>query len=241
MTNMRLKISIIAVLCVTLVYINGCKKKIYENGVTYRPDNFPGIINSPENATDVKYESPETARPEIAEYVQGRYSLWCNIVEEYPAEKTIEQLHNDLKAQGCVKIEWKREDMGVYTKENSGTGKYELDVEETRDFQESLKEDWTLNPNGWVINEKNEFGVILHVWTDEWITPNDELIRNVLTSGYLEGNKEMMSVHLSRYLYTPSSWKYKYVLKYKELHPEEFKEAQNQKTMGEGEVVDELN
>ncbi len=103
---MRLKTSLIAALCLILLPINGCKKKQVENGVTYRPDNFPEILVPPENATDVRYSNPKVYKP-----AAGYFYLYYHVVEEYPPEETIEQMRNDLKMKGCIEIgpgSWRR-------------------------------------------------------------------------------------------------------------------------------------
>ncbi len=218
MKKMRLNLSTIATLCVILLSIYGCKKKHIPNGVTYRPANFPEILIPSENAMGVRYASPETAK-----IVKGCYSLSYFLSEEYPAEETIEQIQNNLKAKGCVRLKWSKEDGGVYTREQ-GKGKFVLNKELTEESHKNIPDDLHLQQTKWRVNDRMQLGVS-HDWLEDWITPNDNLVS--ITLSYKD-TKEMNRLLVDCSVFTPSSWRYPLVKKFKELHPELFDEKLNE-------------
>ncbi len=217
-----------AILCVIMMSSNGCKKKQVVYGVTYRPDNFPEILAAPpEDAINVRYASPETAK-----IVKGCYSLSYFLPEEYPAEETIEQIQNNLKAKGCVKFKRSKEDMAVYTREGQGKGKFVLNIEETEKVKKNIPDDLHLQPTKWRVNDRMQLGVS-HDWIETWITPNDNLVSIVLT---YKDTKEMNKLFVIRSVSTPSSVLGRdRIRKYKERHPELFEVNQDEKIMsGDG-------
>jgi len=216
---MRTQLSII--ICILCICI-GCGKKEEEYGVTYRPSDFPEILAPPKDATEIRYSSPETGG-----IVKGAYSIsfWLN--EEYPAKNTIKQIQRYLQSQDCVRVEGSvLSDLStMHIIEGEGLNKKVVDI--TQEFKEDLKKTQRVIETQWQKPhpQANYADIVYSTWAEEWITPDDDKVSVVLDyyfpdKGY-EGNR--LWGHLT--VFTPSSWMYPHVQRYKEKHPEKFKDS----------------
>ena len=214
------------VVCLLCLSIIGCKENNSDDGTTYRPEGFPEILTPLEDATEIRYLSPDTGR--IAE---GAYSLSYRVVDDYPATKIIERIRSHLKSYGCVRVEWMPDDYAVYvTVDKDSDKKYVLDEKMTQDLREELKENqWPGEPKWQEPNHLARYrDIIYSSWQEEWITPDNELFSIILQYSIpkqKENNIDQLFVNLT--LFTPSSWKYPYIQRFKNAYPEKFCETKD--------------
>ena len=189
------------------------------DGTSYRPENFPDILIPLDGATEVRYLSPETGR-----IVKGTYLISFGLDEEYPASKTIEKIQRYLQSQDSIQVKGSvlSDLTSVKVIEGEGFSKRVGDISD--EFKKSLKQSERPTETQWQKpNPMADYADIIYsTWSEEWITQDDGLVSIVLQYYFPQkgnGDKQL-SVQIS--LFTPSSWKYSHVLRYKKNHPEQF-------------------
>ena len=224
MEEKKRQLIILCTICVQLTLM-GCEEKEVKFGTEFRPSDFPINVFPPENASNVRYASPETAR-----IAKGCYSISYVVNEEYPAEKSINAIHDIMLSKGYVKVEWSSEDFAVYMAESEGEPEKYMEIpEETELLREILKKETDLAPNNkhlWTKAKSIEGkpGWLFCVLREEWITENDDLVDIKFSYTYPAKQEKGRNLSVNIHVFTPSSWRYPYVKKYKELHSFLFKE-----------------
>jgi hypothetical protein len=222
---MRIQLSI--VICILCICI-GCGKKEEEYGVEIRPEDFPEILVPPKDATEIRYSSPETGK-----IVEGTYSVsfWLN--EEYPAENTIDQIQSHLQSQDCVRVKGSvlSDLTTLHVIEGEGFNKKVVDMSDK--FRESLKQTERSTETQW--RKPHGLADILHsIWSEEWITPDDDKVSVLLTYYFPDKGYGGYRIWVHLTAFTPSSWMYPHVQRYKENHPEQFKDFNETETKSPG-------
>ena len=207
------------IVCITCFLFGGCKKKNVINGVPHRPEVFPEILTPPDDASEVRYLSPETGK-----IVKGAYSLSYWLKDEYPAEKTIDRIQKHLRSQDCVRVKGSvlSDLSSMHVIEGEGFNKRVVDVSE--EFRKSLKQTEKSIETQWrkpeLLADYAEY--VYSTWHEEWITPDDEKISIVLEYYIPENEEKVDQLYVNLSVFTPSSWMYPHVQRYKEKHPEKF-------------------
>jgi hypothetical protein len=209
---------IVFVLFMISVTLMGCRKKEVLYGTPTRPDDFPINIFPPDNAMEVDYASPDTAK-----VAKGFYSLSYMINEEYPAKETVEAIQEILRSKGYVKVEWAAEDYVVHIFDAvDGKRKDSESKQETEALRKSMNE----NPRStskWKKGDpiEGDVGDSYYSWKDQWITGSDDLVEVIFSYA----KKEVNELYVQFYVCTSLSGEFPYVKKYKKLHPEKFEKA----------------
>lgn len=226
-----MKMHLFILVCISCICI-GCGKKEKGYGVETRPEDFPEILVPLDGAIDVRYLSPETS-----DIVEGTYSVYFWIDEEYPASKTIEQIQNHLKSQDCVRVRGSvlSDLTTLHVIEGEGFNKKVVDM--SNEFRQDLKKTQIPTETQW--RKPNPLASYAEykysTWSEEWITPEDDKISIILEYDIHEGEEKLNELYVYLAMFTPNSWMYPHVQRYKENHPEEFQDPNETKTKSPGE------
>lgn len=207
------------IVCFLLSLNLGCSEKNNVNGVPNRPENFPDILVPVDGAIDILYLSPE-----IGGIAEGVYSITFWLDEEYPAANSIEQIQKHLQAEGCVRVNGSvlSDLSSMHIIEGEGFNKKVTDV--TEEFQKSLKRSEPPSETQWRKPEPlADYANSIHsTWSQEWITQDDGLMSIHIQYYFPEKGHSDSQLWMHLILFTPSSWQYQHVLRYKENYPEQF-------------------
>lgn len=202
----------------------GCKKKNIINGVPDRPEGFPEILIPMDGAVEVRYLSPE-----IGKIAEGAYLILFWVDEEYPASKTIEKIQKQMQSQGCVRVEGSvlSDLTSLQIIEGEGLNKKVIDVSD--EFKESLKHSDRPTETQWRKPDPlaDYADIIEATWSEEWITHNDDMVSICLQYYFPQKGNGDLRLWVQVTLFTPSSWQYPNVLRYKKNHSEQFNDLEN--------------
>ena len=216
-----MKTELYILICISCICI-GCAKKEKEYGVATRPENFPDILVPVESAIETRYLSPETGN-----IVKGVYKVSFWIDEEYPAKNTIEKIRSHLYDQGCIRIKGSvlNDLSSLYLIEGEGLNKRVVDI--TEELKRDIEKTRIPTETQWQRPEPlADYAKIIHSrWHEEWITPGDDKVSVYLAYYFPDKGYEDYRIWVHLDVFTPSSWMYPHVQRYKENHPEEFTDS----------------
>ena len=161
-----------------------------------RPEDFPAILIHPQNAYDLDFSTPSNDR-----IAKCSYGLNFFVDEPYPSETVRNFFNNHLTSKGWKKLK--------YSLLNPNDPIY------TNPLLPNLR---TILPDG------TEGKWPLHC-IEDWISDEEEHISIIFYYGPdHEGKLYLNRVYVDATLFEQRSWINPYIKRYKQLHPEEFKQ-----------------
>lgn len=185
-----------------------------------RPKDFPEILIAPEHTEKVDYSSPSTTHR-----APRTYSLSFVVNDPYPSKNTRNFIEQHLISNGWQHLNYLLLNPDVPV-QYSNPILYQIwrDINEL-DKHNRDKGEWPLR------------------WRDDWLNKNNEHIS--IFWGYVprikdiiipptEENLDLNRLEVNMTFFERDSWVRPHILRYKELHPEEFKESKNLSDMTGG-------
>jgi len=183
-----------------------------------RPKDFPRILVAPEGAISLDYSAPSNSLR-----ASRTYRISFIIDDPYPSEKTRNFMERHLRANGWQHLKYHLMNPDVPS-EYPNVLLYKF-YRDTNKLNEYTKEKCRApKPKGrdWPLK-----------WMEDWLSKNDERIdiffeyvpftdeKDVPDA---EENVDLNRLYVNWTYFARDSWVRSHVLKYKELHPEEFSE-----------------
>lgn len=176
---------------------------------TYKPDpirpkDFPDILIAPENAVLIDHSTP--SKSQCAPYT---YNLCFAVKDSYPSEDTYRFIHDHLKG-------WRRLKYQVLNPHhpypNPRTIPEYLDSEIVNMLFDKRKQRWN-------------YPVVYR--QQDWVSENDQHVSVML---YYRADLATKKVHRDKVyvdltLFERESWILLYIVRYRQVHPEEFQDS----------------
>ena len=191
----------LGILCLGVIsfYVVSIREKS-PNGkqTSIRPDDFPEILIVPKEATEVRYSTPSNTKR-----VHDTYAVYFYIKQSFPSKDISDFITEHLVNNEWCCLEYQLLNPGIPQSERV----FDLDCIPPEHKGELLR------------------------WDQDWIKESDGSISVIRTLfSHIDTPKE--KVHLDKLLvilslFGDESWIVPAVMKYKQLHPEEFQEDVN--------------
>lgn len=181
-------------ICIWGFYLLRLHELQRRNGPQERPENFPEILQVPNEAKKINFQSPD-----INNSSPGRWSVNFVICKSYPAEDLIVFLTEPLQ-----KSPWTRLKHNLLFPNNPNIGR-------------------------WVDKFANYDGYDYRVWESYWVSSSDETV-NIHLCYFKETDSSIWEDELRvSLIYTTSNGPNRNdVLRYRELHSEEFPKSKEE-------------
>lgn len=173
-----------------------------------RPRDFPEILIAPEGAVLIDHSTPANTRR-----APDTYSFRFTVYDPYPSDKTYKFIEEHLSSNS-----WQRLSYEI------------LYPSQLRVLPRAIP--GHLNPDtvDLMLPKKKQKGKWPLTWRrEDWVNKDNELVTVVLKYCADLATKEVHrdKVYVSLDFFGRESWIRSYILKYKELHPEEFEGSDN--------------